>query len=78
MSVILLVDLMPRSLVGFLSYLMEPLITLVPMILLMEIFHGAPHLLMITKIMSQVEVITVIVDPTVHYQVGHCQIIKNM
>ena len=77
MSVILLVDLMPRSLVDFLSYLMESLMTNVPMILLMEIFHGAPLLLMITKIMSQVEVITVIVDPTVHYRVSQCQIIKT-
>ena len=78
MSVILLVDQMSRSLVDFLSDLMESLITVVPMILLMEIFHGAPLLLMIMIIMSQVEVIMVIVDPTVHYQVGHCQIIKNM
>ena len=78
MSVILLVDLMPRSLVDFLSYLMESLITLVPTILLMEIFHGAPLLLMITIIMSQVEVTMEIVDTIVHYQVGHCQIIKNM
>ena len=75
MSVILLVDLLPRSHAVFHSDIMESLTTNVPMILLMEIFHGAPLLLMITTIMSQVEVIMVIVDPTVHYLlVGQCKI----
>ena len=77
MSVIQSVDQVPISLVSFPSDIMVSLTTLAHWIQLKKISHGVPHLLTITTIMYQVEVIMEIVDPNVHYLVSQHQMKKN-